>query len=854
MLIKNEQQSSLKQSKETLKNILSGIVKKRNIVAGVCFLLIVLIYVTVTFVLLYDKGDFYTELRNSLKGVKNLPAYVVLLPKQIYRRLTTEPKQLAIEISPRNFQKLMQWRQDSIDNGLVIKEHKQYLKGTIRENGGDPKDIRLRLKGDAAYYHMDTSKWSLRVVMEGEDNIFGMQRFSLQHPQRRSYLRSFIFHKMLELEGVMSINYDLVRVTINGADKGIYNIEEVPSAAMIKRHNREEGVFVRFDEGPHMTEKVDQSAYKDAYLGSAIITIGQREVFNQPRLKEHFLRATELLNGFRHGDLVAHEVFDIQSMARWMAIGDILGCWHGFGLGNKRFYYNPDLDRLQPIGWDGVDENNFGIVGKDPHGDRLFRLDDPYMDPETVFWKEIFDDQILLTEYIRTLDRMTQPEYLDNQLTKIEDDLQEYLPTLQRDYPQFTLERDVRMIKDVQDYIRRVYLYPVKNIHAYFEDYYEKVLTLGFTNRKPIPVEILSVRQRSDNVELIPEGERIMLTGKAPLKPPVYQRVKFQGVSHIDLDSASMNDLEVKYRVLGLEQVRTETIYDWKRYDSAEFKERRHHLKTNLAGLEFLEIDEKSKEIFIKKGTWTLTKTLRVPKGFTLRAEAGTKILLDEAAIVSLSPVVFRGTEEDPIIIEGKSIGNTGLVIKDTDLTSTFEYVQFRNLSKPNFWEWEVNSSVTFENASLNIKDCIFDKSRTDNFVSVINAFFQIDQVVFRDSLKSALSINFSKGYLSDLIVKTTGKHALILTGSQVEVHNMNIDDVKVSGIKLQDSSKLDFASGSIRRCSHAVNVEGLSSALLDSVLIKECDNQPFFVSDDSTLSFNGQNILNTEPVVQAAK
>ena len=59
-----------------------------------------------------------------------------------------------------------------------------------------------------------------------DDHIFGMRRFSLQHPKVRGYQGEALFLEYLRRQGLLAPRYFFVHVTINGNEAGIMAVEE----------------------------------------------------------------------------------------------------------------------------------------------------------------------------------------------------------------------------------------------------------------------------------------------------------------------------------------------------------------------------------------------------------------------------------------------------------------------------------------------------------------------------------------------------------------------------------------------------------------------------------------------------
>ena len=564
MLVKNESESVIKEMLSSCKYSFQKLFKNKFSTPLLVFIFIFCVFIFVSFFLLYANGKPFVSLRNNLQKIKRVPLYFKYLPSQIFHRLVIKRDTISIEIKPADYQLLMNRRQQALQKKTLSDDLRKNInvKLSINDENGGNLSARLRLKGVTPDYHMGSPKWSMRINLPEGKELLGMNRFSLQHPQRRSYIRSFLFHNMMGLEGLVNIDYRLVEVVINGAKMGVYAVEEAPNQSTLTRQKKD-GVIVRFD-SPVFTE--DGISYTDAYYATYVKSYQMNKILNDEVLKGHFLRARDLLINFRQGTLTAKEVFDLESIAKWMSLGDILGAWHGFAWTNLRFYYDPNKDKIQLMGWDGYDEDNKSDIGG-IREDRLFRLSDSYMDPQSPFWKELLEDEYFLRIYFQTLDRVTKEDYLDLQLGKISKKVKHYLDVLHCDYPQLSLADEITNIKKNQSYIRKTYLYPVNPFQAYFEGFSNGILTIAFANRKSIPVELKSIYYDEENTEFFPVGGTQILSPRIPGKSPIYEKYKFIVPDFSTWSFKEIDKLIVKNNVIGIDEVLENKILLWKSYD-----------------------------------------------------------------------------------------------------------------------------------------------------------------------------------------------------------------------------------------------------------------------------------------------
>ena len=112
----------------------------------------------------------------------------------------------------------------------------------------------LRIAGRNLDHLRQPYKWSFKVKLKGNRTLFGMRKFSLLVPDARAIsvnpLTEWICHQIEKAEGLISLRYDFVRVTINGKYIGIYALEERFDKHLIEHNSLREGVLFRSSWSP----------------------------------------------------------------------------------------------------------------------------------------------------------------------------------------------------------------------------------------------------------------------------------------------------------------------------------------------------------------------------------------------------------------------------------------------------------------------------------------------------------------------------------------------------------------------------------------------------------------------------
>ena len=75
---------------------------------------------------------------------------------------------------------------------------------------GEKFPIKLRVKGDRMIHFQDKDSTSYKVDLRGTKRIWGLEEFALQKPITRNYVYEYMFHKLLEINNLISLKYFLL--------------------------------------------------------------------------------------------------------------------------------------------------------------------------------------------------------------------------------------------------------------------------------------------------------------------------------------------------------------------------------------------------------------------------------------------------------------------------------------------------------------------------------------------------------------------------------------------------------------------------------------------------------------------
>ena len=337
---------------------------------------------------------------------------------------SAEADTLKITIPSESFESINIHRDNAIIQGRLSEEQKEEFKATLLWKGEDLK-CKLRLKGDFPD-HWKGDKWSFRINVKGGQKLNRMDKFSIQDPSTRKELNEWYYHKILAHESLLALKYDFVHVVINEEYKGVYAIEESFAPEVLKENNRQIGPILKFQEAEWIeqitTDKDLQKDQTEVFNRAKITAFGLKKIETNRDLSVMFERGQNLLNGLRNGTKPLEDVIDIKSSAMLHALGDLTGSYHGLRWHNQRFYYNPDIDRLEMIGFD----SGSGILITDIYLEK-WEQNRITENEGVLVWKDrFFSSAAFRLAYIDALKKISRPKFLKNFNTNIETELLNY--------------------------------------------------------------------------------------------------------------------------------------------------------------------------------------------------------------------------------------------------------------------------------------------------------------------------------------------------------------------------------------------------------------------------------------------
>ena len=674
---------------------------------------------------------------------------------------------------------------------------------TIRYNNRAIK-TKLRLKGDWTD-HLEGKKWSFRVHVRGKDQLFGMRRFSIQHPKVRGYQSEPIFMETLRHVGVLAPRYFFIKVVINGEKLGIMALEEHFSKELLEANGRREGVIIRYDESLLWDARLiapseRTEAIFNSYRNASIDSFRTSRAKNSPVLSENLSVGVGLLSSFTRGDLSASQVFDIKLMGRFLAVLEFWGARHALWWHNLRFYLNPVTLKLEPIGFDS-----------DLH-DRA--------QPGTVIAQQepiaaaILADAEIFDAYHQTLKQLSQEVTDGSLIEKLQAIEDRHLHALRKEFyllEPFPLEE----LKRRANFFASLDAETLKEKPARFPSYPEIVNAflidddgntyLELSSMVPHEIEITNIQWRGNpdtgavrdfqSVRKIDFPLTLAATPAGDI--PTVRRIACAAVEDRNLFTLEVT-ASIKDDTKPYNQVATEY-----------FSPLRHHpipgaeIELQLAKHPFLYLGDDGNTLHVRQGAWQVSDSIVIPADYRLHIGEGTTLTFSEGqGLFAMGAVTCKGTAARPILFRGKPAvsGQTpgtwqGIFVQSGESPSIWSYVTVRDTRGIHRPGWTLTGGVTFYESTVHLDHCLFEHNQAEDALNLIHSRFRIVDTDFFSTLSDAYDSDFSVGEVQNGIYRDIGRagggDAIDISGSRVSVSGTRFVNVSDKALSVGEGSTM---------------------------------------------------------------
>ena len=766
----------------------------------------------------------------------NIPSYF----SNRFKALGKKKNQLKINIDFKNLEKLDLDKKNYHLRGHLALETMSWVPVEIDFNENILK-AKIRLKGISNYhYGIDTPRpknISYQVQIIGKGTVLGMSRFSLMDPQRRGYLHNWVFRQATSSQGLLLKKYDFTNLYINGKSYGAYAIDEMYKDSFYNNNKIKFSPIINFESENKvlLREYVNEYCCGDSeFFSSSYLSTNYEEsnILKKGNIDNDYLQLIKIIKGklknFKEDKLPASELFDVDKMAKWLALSDVFGNWHGFTWANAKFYYNPFTDKAEPIPDDSFDENQIP-----PTEDyRLIKFYDLFN--RGYFHHLIFKDEILRNKYFKYLDKFSSNDYLNKFFNDNIDQINLYQNFINLSFPykynQTIVYNNAEKIQKFLTLHRPIY---VSNLNSNGD-----FTTLEIANSHPAPVQIEKIYFNDVLLDL----NKIELKEKAIIQSQILNPKKFRDNLHfqkinIPLDNIKTNNtLKFEFSIPGINKKYTQEN-QLNNFDINLVNKNRNYnsyYETDQILDKFIISHNNTKNSIFINEKLVVDKNLFISSDFS-KIEFGpnTEIIFkNNANLIVETNLILLGNREKPIKIISDEYSNSCIHIINAKEYVIMNNVKFLNLSNCNYTnsKFALTGAVNIYGSKIKINNAYFDNNLSgDDYLNIIKSQFEIKNIHFSRTAADAFDIDFSNGLIKSMTCNSCGTlddngDGLDVSFSDVEIINYRFNKISDKALSIGEESNVFFLNVEGVEANVCIAVKDGSSVNIKNFKVNKCN------------------------------
>ena len=731
---------------------------------------------------------------------------------------------IVINLDKKDMDKLKSKRTEALQNSILITEEGDLVEAKVGFKNSKKLSAQVRLKGDWVDHLTDPIKWSFRVIMDDGSTIKGLRKYSLQHPKVRNYLWEWLFNKTMKEYGLIGIKYDFINVELNVIEKGVIKkiplgimaFEEAFDKILIENNNRREGIILGFDESLIWSERhkqiefnLEQNQRKEktqSFTTSPIKLYNENKVLSNPKLAKQFNIAKDMIDGLKNGKLKLSEVFDIDKLTLFVALTNLFGGSHGLTGHNLKIYYNPVINKFEPISWDS------------DSGHKIQRISN---------YRFSKDDTLYSQKLVEKLKLVSSTKFVNELVRNYKNELNKLNSALSREFSESFF--DYSILEYNSNLIKKE-IYPSNVIISSMQQLIENQMEVDVENISNFPIVIDGLvhengrllTNNSSNIVLPNKKTKIVFNLKESFVNAFVSKKNKKGEFRFPKD---LSKVSVQFNMLGQKHKRTERISPFSKSETLDedIDNYKNSFVSNIPNFDFIGVDEKKKLITFKKGTFTLNKTLVVPAGYKVTVEKGFQLdFKDNASVISYSSFECNGTKEFPIKFYSSDSTGAGIFITSAPQTSILNHCEFTNLSNPTSDIWELSGAVNFNESTVAIKNSIFKNNRCEDGLNIIRSKFTLESSIFKDTKSDAFDGDFVDGTITNCTFINSGNDGVDVSGSKIVLDNIIFENPSDKAISAGENSAIEGSKININGGEIGIVSKDLSTVLLSDVTIND--------------------------------
>jgi hypothetical protein len=748
-----------------------------------------------------------------------------------------EIKQLEIDFSDKAFKIITDKRNAAIEAGTLLAEDADEVVAKVTADG-KKYEADIRLKG-VSTLHWDGDQWSFRIELNGDEALWGMQKFSIQNIYADGDpIPEYLIREWYRDCGGVSLRYDVADVYVNGEYKGIYTIQDFFEKRVVESSKKREGPIVKYDANELMwyattyTPAIDWFAEKLDNPIENYIVFAEKKTLLSEDLNNWSQYAIDHFNRVLYGNQRLCDVFDLNLLAYKIAIGNMFQTGlHALEAVNARFYFNPVTALLEPIPYDeGVFANNVEIFGGQPYIEEhiglpqisadaasyiegsympyLFNIlfaDDEFRDiyraamstiiaNKDAFYERRFyaikrlEIKILRADYTytdRQWARTRSKDFLDYNAYRIGELLANDI-----------LEREWEATEPVSytpvNFGKPGTQHDITGAIGYFVSDDNANLTLQVQSISELDILLFGIADGNGNtIATFPDNTVLDTVNTS-------DRWLFEFTLKRNKRDYSLSDIYLQYRYIDPDgttrpdEVKTSKINPFKPYDNEVHNGTEIRTQDNLAEFDF--VKQNGAAVTFNGDYIKLDRMLFIPKDKHLVLSAGQTIeLTNGATIFCRSTITINGTESAPVRLISPDGTGDGLVVLQANSSnfgrSEVNWLICDNLDEVISGIYHLTGCVTFYESDVTIRNSQFLNNKSEDGLNIVRSDMAVENCIWNNTFQDAFDADFCTGYFDGCHFEGTGNDAFDVSTSNIKVLNCTFRDIHDKACSIGEAS-----------------------------------------------------------------
>ncbi|MFT6845699.1 MAG: hypothetical protein ACJAUV_001896 [Flavobacteriales bacterium] len=763
----------------------------------------------------YNNGEnigYVDDFNVSIYSFKSYPNY-------------PELTQITLTIEDKEEKKLRKYAEEALKLGVLKEGHKKKVKAKLTI-GDETYKVKIRLKGDWTD-HLVGVKWSYRVELNEDKSVLGgLKEFSLQNPSTRHHTEEFFLHKLADKLGVLNTRYGFIQLKINKTNLGIYAFEEHFTKQLIESRKRREGPIVKFDEEPFwdnmrlLKDLAKRHINLPFYYASQAIPFGAKKISKSTALYNQFCQASVLMQQYKWGESDVSNIFDVDKLAMLLALCDFANIHHTMAWHNQRLYYNPVINKLEPILFDAFQP--FWPEGPLSNFDEIImqKTDAIAVAPEYYLVHMLLKNKEILKAYNNAVKKLLSEE-TKHIMADCFVDAKKYNNILQREFPSYTFDEyyfknrlkkiDSNLFKFNEIIANTTYVSTDNKTYNNSGLYTKNINLVAFIDTiKNYQLSLENYHEKSITVtHLISERDTIAIN-----IPAFNAADKTAGKYNFPLTKEN-NIEEIIYELEGVTY--EATIYPWPKQVSENTVIQNYKANASIP----LPHTLKNDTIWIAEGSHLLAETMTITAGKTLAFVAGTTIdITKNSKIISFGALSIKGLKDKPVKFVSSDNTGQGVVVLQAPSKSNLSYVTFDGLNTSLDRFWTLTGSVTFYESDVTMNHVTVKNNPCEDALNIIRSHFDINNLSVTGTASDGFDADYCTGIIDSSYFGDTGNDCIDVSTSEITISNITIKNSGDKGISGGEASTLHISNVSIDGAAIGIASKDKSELYLKNISI----------------------------------